>query len=185
MATRGLPTLPDAIDWAKSHWEGRELPHRMHEHAVEPDSILGSPRLTAEMMRYLLATPEQIMTVRETVICGHPRMDRGVCPDCVGGVKEVEVTRRRYPMWRALWRLTSCPPARAGLPKPLWIVLSLWASEWRPDVVVIRNEDGEHMDAGERDVLILRAIRSLAHEYEETAILRAMPSPQPVEVGAA
>lgn len=175
MRNAGFATLPEAVEWTRAHWQGRELPLRIHEHAVEPDSILGSPRLAAKMMQYLLASPDDVVTHVETVACHHPRAVNGHCPDCVEGVKEAEVTRRRYPMWRALWRLSSCRPARTGYPKPIWIVLALWGAHWRPELVTIKDADGVYVAEDERQALILRALRSLAHEYEETAVLRAVP----------
>lgn len=165
-------TLPEAIEWTRAHWQGRELPTRIHEHAVEPDSLLGSPRLAAAMMSYLLASPNDSVTRSETVICRHPRGSDHYCPDCTAGVKTTEVTRRRYPMWRALYRLSSRPPLRNGLPKPIWVVLSLWAAQWHPEYVRVRDGDGMLLCATDRDAVIHRALRSLHHEYEDTVVPR-------------
>ena len=170
--SRGLPTLVEAIEWTREHWQGRDLPSRIHEHAVEPGSLLGSPKLTAAMMSYLLAAPDDTLSATETVVCHHPRLDRGVCPDCTGGVKDVTVCRRRYPMWRALWKLSKAEPSIAGLPKPIWIVLSLWAASWEVERVTIRNGDGLPVDRADRDGLVLISLRKLHGWYEETPIPR-------------
>lgn len=169
---RGLASLPEAIEWARAHWQGRELPTRIHEHAVEPDSLLGSPRLTATMMSYLLASPDDTVTRTETVLCRHPRGSERHCPDCTAGVKSQDITRRRYPMWRALWRVSLLRPVRDGLPQPVYLVLALWAAGWRPELVRIRTEDGAPLEPDDRDGLLLRALRSLHHEYEDTVVPR-------------
>lgn len=78
----GLATLSEAISWARDHWMGRDLPVRIHDRGIEPDSVLGSPHMTEAMMRYLMARPD----------------------DMAG-----EANRYRYPMWRALSRLARIP----------------------------------------------------------------------------
>lgn len=101
----GLATLPEAISWARDHWHGRELPTRIHEHAVEPGSLLGSPRMTAQMMRYLMARP--------TDICD----DSG---------------RYRYPMWLALQRLAKVDDEPPPIIIVALLVSRGWAYESLP-----------------------------------------------------
>lgn len=49
-------TLPDLIRWFRREWAA-EMPGRIHERGIEPDSGLGSPRLAGAFRAYLAGSP--------------------------------------------------------------------------------------------------------------------------------
>lgn len=49
-------SLPEYITWFRSAW-AEEMPTRIHERGVEPDSALGSPRLAGAFRAYMDAHP--------------------------------------------------------------------------------------------------------------------------------
>ncbi len=55
-AAREPRELSDLIRWFRHEWEA-ELPRRIHERGVEPDSALGAPRLAGAFRAYLMGSP--------------------------------------------------------------------------------------------------------------------------------
>jgi len=94
--SRGLATLAEAIAWTRAHWQGRELPYRIHDRAIGED---GAPHMTAAMLRYLMAQP----------------YDMAADANCY-----------RYPMWRALERLRAVPDEPAPISVVVALFLGGW-----------------------------------------------------------
>ena len=55
-AARQPVTLPELMRWFKHEW-AQELPGRLHERGVEPQSALGSPRLAGAFRAYMDGHP--------------------------------------------------------------------------------------------------------------------------------
>ena len=45
-------SLPELLRWFRCEWEA-EIPRRIHERGVEPESALGAPRLAGAFRAYL------------------------------------------------------------------------------------------------------------------------------------
>jgi hypothetical protein len=48
--------LRELLAWFRREWD-REVPRRVHERGVEPDSAIGSPRLAGAFRSYLMGSP--------------------------------------------------------------------------------------------------------------------------------
>jgi hypothetical protein len=55
-AAREPRELRDLLAWYRREWT-REVPTRIHEHDVEPDSAIGSPKLAGAFRSYLTGSP--------------------------------------------------------------------------------------------------------------------------------
>lgn len=168
---RGLPTYADALEWLQEHWTPREVPAQINTHVNEGWGLF----FTLPMERHLDAKPSDLGNVTEARNCSHPRNTTGnvwECPDCQGmEVYQSTATRYRFPMWRAMEKLSAfdrANPPRPGLPGATACIYAL----------VIHSFDGRkaarHVIAStERgswevaEPLFLMAIRRLFGRYEE------------------
>lgn len=163
--TDGMGTLDDAIAWARDHWVLPEAPARIHQHAVEPDSALGSPKMSPAFLRYLEGSRTATTWQRITEPCFHAT---GLVADCCGGVGYMTRDRERYvyPMAAALAALAKLP--QKGLnPHPLELVVVLAHAGW--SVTAAAALCGVHIVSADHaqtvDAMFLLALRKLRGRY--------------------
>lgn len=160
-----LPDLHAAIRWFAPLWYDRDFPTRLHVHDVEPDSILGSPKLAPKFLAYLAASASDVTTVNETRTCRHPRLDRDAsaweCPDCGGaGVYLAERRLFRDPIAAAIENLRRHPaPWPRGQIPAAALVVELAGCGFRLPVLAERL--GMRVEVlAEFALLALRQVRS-------------------------
>lgn len=144
------------------HWAS--VPLRLHGRGVEPESRLGSPRLSPAFLRRLSQSPRATETVRRSVSCGHHRLrDRPEheCPDCAGtgtyeSVTEVFVD----PLAAALDSLAKRPGTwPAGVMPPAAFLLRFASSGFSVRSIAATAGLSEHKAAR---LVVLSATRLLA-----------------------
>lgn len=169
-----LPDIDSAVAWLRDHWNRgeRQWPLRTHEHAIEPDSALGSPKMAARMLAFLSARAFDVEKPQpENEPCLHWGLPEGKSTfDCLGcnglGVRTVIRTRYKHPMWRALSLLTKIEADRH--PAPILVVLTIAGSgfQWQTAGVLL----GQAPDTFE--ALTVMAIRKLRGRYAEWEVAR-------------
>lgn len=169
--TKGLATYADAIEWLKLHWEPREIPVRLHTVQSEGWGLF----FTVPFVRFLDAQPHEAGRMVEAHICRHVRNASDStwdCPDCHGmGVYDASVTRFRYPMWRAMRKLSAhdkANPPRPGLPSMTECILGLVVHEFdgrRAARAMVGSTERGQWELAEP--LFLLAIRRLFQRYEK------------------
>jgi hypothetical protein len=126
----GLPDLASAIEWARKHWgEQRPVPTRLHVHEVQPDDLLGSPKLAPDFWRYLQGDATATYTSRHEVPC--PLRELADCPRCGGaGYTIEERLHYEWPMTAALSKFAKVPATSKGWPTPYVMVVTLASNGW-------------------------------------------------------
>lgn len=160
-----MATLDNAIEWIRSHWAMQpSAPLRLHDHAVQPDDLLGAPKLSGAFWHHLNLHGNAIESISVTQTCYHPRLQRDAagevgfyvrdCPDCLGdGVVTITRERYAYPMKDALEAL-----ARANERRALRLIYQLAGQSW-----YLRDM---------APASTLTAIRKLYRRFSETPIGR-------------
>lgn len=163
-----LENLPTALEWLRSvAGELTEAPTRLHEHAVQPADLLGSPRMSAGFFARLTDSPYATRTIVREVTCpgAHPRRRYGeaLCPMCADtGSWPTTVDVYARPLAAAL---SSLARARSRFrPHPVHIVRALLREGCQPERAALA------LDPAPDERGFLSAVRALYDQYSYTAI---------------